>query len=147
MSRKLKYPKNSHQPDHAEDGEWHGLIGELLLSADRRQGQEHQIIFLRHDGRQGDEVGNDGNDVDYVHHVAQEAELSGTRDEPATRRACTLDAERDALGRAYLTINSNVNQTMQTVSIMKNGSPKSGTSSSSILVVFRVVLKICGAID
>lgn len=96
MSRKLKYPKNSHQPDHAEDGERHGLIGELLLRADRRQRQEHQVLLLRHDGRQGDEVGNDGNDVDDVHHVAEEAELVGARDEPGRekcdRRAMTASS-------------------------------------------------------
>lgn len=38
------------------------------------------------------------------------------------------------------TINSNVNQMMQSVSIRKNGSVMSGTSSSSILVPLVVVL-------
>lgn len=39
-----------------------------------------------------------------------------------------------------LTDSSNVNQMMQMVSMRKNGSVTSGTSSSSILVPFRVVL-------
>lgn len=80
MSRQLKYPKHSNQSNDAKNGERHRLVGELLLSADRRQRQEHQIFLLRDDGRQRDEVGNDGNDVDDVHHVAEEAQLVGAGD-------------------------------------------------------------------
>ena len=80
MSGQLEYSKHSHKSDHSEDGQGHGLVG-LLVWHHRRLGRDH-LLLLGHDGGQGDEVGDDGNEVDHVHNVFTELHFARTGQKP-----------------------------------------------------------------
>lgn len=81
MPWQFEDPKHPDEPYDPENGEAHGLVGALVLRADRRLGQVHGVLLFGDDGRQRDEVRNDGNDVYDVHHVSEEVQLVGTREE------------------------------------------------------------------
>lgn len=81
MAGQLEDPEHAHQADDAQDGKAHGLVRGLVLRADGRLGQVHRILFLSYHGGQGDEVGDNGDDVDDIHHVAEEVKFIGTSQE------------------------------------------------------------------
>ena len=76
MSGQLEYPKHSDQPDHPEDCEGHRLILAILVRHHWRFGGDFLLLF-RHNGSEGNEVGDDGDQVYHVHDVS--AELHFTR--------------------------------------------------------------------
>lgn len=80
MSGQLEYSKHSHESDHSEDGQGHGLVC-LLVGHDRRL-RRYDLLLLGHDGGEGDEVRDDGNEVDHVHNVFTELHLAWTRQKP-----------------------------------------------------------------
>lgn len=78
MSGQFEYPEHPHQPDDSEYGQWHGLVGALVLRILGGLGQVHGGVLLLGDDRgQRDEVRYDGDYVDRVHHVLEEVQLVG----------------------------------------------------------------------
>lgn len=55
------------------------MVRALVLWADGGLGEVQRVLLLGHHRRQGDEVRNDRDDVDDVHHVSEEIEFVRTR--------------------------------------------------------------------
>lgn len=81
MSRQLEDAEDAHEPDHTQDGQAHGLVGGLVLRGHRRTRQIQRILLFGHHGGESDEIRDDSDDVDYIHHVSKEVELVGTSQE------------------------------------------------------------------
>lgn len=101
--------------------------------------QIKRILFFGNDRCQCDKIRNYCNYIDYIHYVFEEVKFIWTCKEPAGG-AVMSDLLGSVTTNNYLTLNSNVNHIMHIVSIRKNGSVISGTSSSSIFVPLVVVL-------
>ena len=80
MAGELEDSEHSDQSDDPEDGERHGLVVALLVGRHGRLGRDDLLLF-GHDRGQGDEVGDDGDQVDHVHDVLGEDVLGGAREE------------------------------------------------------------------
>ena len=80
MAGELEDSEHSDQSDDPEDGERHGLVVALLVGRHGRLGRD-DLLLLGHDRGQGDEVGDDGDQVDHVHDVLGEDVLGGAREE------------------------------------------------------------------
>lgn len=75
-------PEHPHETDYPQNSQAHGLVGGLIL---RRYGSSRQVqsvLLLGNDGRQGDEVRDNGDYINDVHDVSEEVEFVGTRQEP-----------------------------------------------------------------
>src|SRR6218665_2498766 len=68
VARQFEYPEDANESDDPEDGQRHGLVVGPGLVGD--------------DSAEGDEVRNDGDDVDQVHEVLEEAEVLRRGGEP-----------------------------------------------------------------
>lgn len=79
MAGQFEYSKHSDEPNDPQDGQRHGLVGTALLRSGRSSLDAVELVFFfRHDSSQRDEIGNDGHDVDDVHHVFEEVALVRT---------------------------------------------------------------------
>ena len=76
MARQFKYSKHSDESDYSENGKGHGLIAAPFY---RRTALDAvlDLLFFRQDSGQRNEIGNDGHDVDDVHHVFEKVALIG----------------------------------------------------------------------
>ncbi len=106
MPGQLEYSKDTDETYDPEDGQRHGLVP-CPVTAQRRhfdlqvarldERVEVLLLHLGHDGGERDEVRNDGDEVDDVHHVLEEVELVWAREEPDHE----LEREPDDAHRLY----------------------------------------------
>lgn len=75
---KLEDPEDSDQADDSEDGQGHGL---LLAPTPIAAATPRLLLLIGQFCAQGDEVGDNGHDVNDVHDVAGELRLAGAGEE------------------------------------------------------------------
>ena len=78
MPGELEYSEHSHESDHSEDGQRHGLVRPSLCACHSRLGRGRHCLVLGHHCGQCQKVRNDRHHVNDVHHVTTEADLVRT---------------------------------------------------------------------
>lgn len=81
MAGQLEDTEHTDESNDPQDGQAHGLVGGLVLRRHRRPRQVQGILFFSDDGSQGDEVWDDGYNVDDIHYISEEVELVRARQE------------------------------------------------------------------